>query len=142
MHDTARGLSVLRGLRAIGVRISVDDYGTGYSSLARLRYLPVNELKLDRSFVAELHADSRTAAIVESTIQLAHSLGLRLVAEGIETAETLQLLKAMNCDVGQGYHLGRPIPAADLTPRLAGSQQRNNPDGDVSRVASSVAAGR
>ena len=122
MKDTARALSVLQALRALNVRISIDDYGTGYSSLARLRDLPINELKLDRSFVAELDSDPRTAAIVQSTIQLAHSLGLTLVAEGIETAETLQLLTKMGCDVGQGYHLGRPIAAADLTPRLSGAQ--------------------
>jgi diguanylate cyclase (GGDEF)-like protein len=121
MNDTARALWVLHGLRALNVRISIDDYGTGYSSLARLRDLPINELKLDRSFVAALSSDTRTAAIVESTIQLAHSLGLRLVAEGIETAETLELLTEMGCDVGQGFHLGRPVPAADLAPVLARS---------------------
>jgi diguanylate cyclase len=121
MNDTARALWVLHGLRGLNIRISIDDYGTGYSSLARLRDLPINELKLDRSFVAALSADPRTAAIVESTIQLAHSLGLRLVAEGIETAETLALLTEMGCDVGQGYHLGRPVPAADLTSLLARS---------------------
>jgi diguanylate cyclase len=127
MNDTARALWVLHGLRALNVRISIDDYGTGYSSLARLRDLPINELKLDRSFVAALSSDPRTAAIVESTIQLAHSLGLTLVAEGIETAETLQLLARMGCDVGQGYHLGRPVPAADLTPVLALSAQADSP---------------
>jgi diguanylate cyclase (GGDEF)-like protein len=120
MKDTARALWVLQALRALNVRISIDDYGTGYSSLARLRDLPINELKLDRSFVAELDSDSRTAAIVESTILLAHSLGLILVAEGIETAETLQLLTKMGCDVGQGYHLGRPVAPEELTPRLSG----------------------
>jgi diguanylate cyclase (GGDEF)-like protein len=119
MNDTARALWVLHGLRGLNVRISIDDYGTGYSSLARLRDLPINELKLDRSFVAALSSDPRTAAIVESTIQLAHSLGLKLVAEGIETAETLVLLTKMGCDVGQGYHLGHPVPAADLTSLLA-----------------------
>jgi EAL domain-containing protein (putative c-di-GMP-specific phosphodiesterase class I) len=121
MNDTARALWVLHGLRGLNVRISIDDYGTGYSSLARLRDLPINELKLDRSFVAALSSDPRTAAIVESTIQLAHSLGLKLVAEGIETAETLALLTEMGCDVGQGFHLGRPAPAADVTPLLARS---------------------
>jgi diguanylate cyclase (GGDEF)-like protein len=121
MNDTARALWVLRALRGLNVRISIDDYGTGYSSLARLRDLPINELKLDRSFVAALSTDRRTAAIVESTIQLAHSLGLKLVAEGIETAETLALLTSMGCDVGQGYHLGRPVPAADLSPLIARS---------------------
>ncbi|MDX6244540.1 MAG: diguanylate cyclase [Frankiales bacterium] len=114
MNDTTRALSVLHGLRALGVRISIDDYGTGYSSLSRLRDLPINELKLDRSFIMELEADPRTAAIVDSTIRLAHSLGMTVVAEGIETAATLALLTAMHCDVGQGYHLGRPVPAANI----------------------------
>jgi EAL domain-containing protein (putative c-di-GMP-specific phosphodiesterase class I) len=114
MNDTTRALSVLHGLRALGVRISIDDYGTGYSSLSRLRDLPINELKLDRSFIMELEANPRTAAIVDSTIRLAHSLGMTVVAEGIETAATLALLTAMHCDVGQGYHLGRPVPAANI----------------------------
>jgi diguanylate cyclase len=131
MNDTARALWVLHGLRGLNVRISIDDYGTGYSSLARLRDLPINELKLDRSFVAALSADPRTAAIVESTIQLAHSLGLTLVAEGIETAETLALLRNMGCDVGQGYHLGRPAAAADVTALLARSRQAISLDGDA-----------
>jgi diguanylate cyclase (GGDEF)-like protein len=133
MNDTARALWVLHGLRALNVRISIDDYGTGYSSLARLRDLPINELKLDRSFVAALSTDSRTAAIVESTIQLGHSLGLKLVAEGIETAETLVLLENMGCDVGQGYHLGRPVPAEDLSPLLARSAVAANATAGVAR---------
>jgi diguanylate cyclase (GGDEF)-like protein len=136
MHDNSRALSVLRGLRALGVRVSIDDYGTGYSSLARLRDLPIDELKLDRSFIAALRSDSRSAAIVESTIHLARALGLTLVAEGIETAETLQMLTAMHCDVGQGYYLCRPIPAADLTPLLAASKDAGSPDGEGLRVAS------
>jgi EAL domain-containing protein (putative c-di-GMP-specific phosphodiesterase class I) len=134
MNDTARALWVLHGLRGLNVRISIDDYGTGYSSLARLRDLPINELKLDRSFVAALSSDPRTAAIVESTIQLAHSLDLKLVAEGIETAETLALLTKMGCDVGQGYHLGRPVPAADLTPLFARSAIASSAPGGVARA--------
>jgi diguanylate cyclase len=114
MNDTTRALAVLHGLRAQGVRIAIDDYGTGYSSLSRLRDLPINELKLDRSFIMELDSDPRTAAIVDSTIRLAHSLGMTVVAEGIETAEALAMLTAMSCDVGQGYHLGRPTPAANI----------------------------
>jgi diguanylate cyclase (GGDEF)-like protein len=127
MNDTARALWVLHGLRRLDIQISIDDYGTGYSSLARLRDLPISELKLDRSFVAALSSDPRTAAIVESTIQLAHSLGLILVAEGIETAGVLRLLANMGCDVGQGYYLGRPIPGADLTPLLARSRHSSSP---------------
>ncbi len=114
MNDAERALSVLRDLRTQGVRISIDDYGTGYSSLARLRDLPINEIKLDRSFIMELDSNERTAQIVDSTVRLAHSLGMTVVAEGIETADSLGMLTAMGCDVGQGYHLGRPVPAERL----------------------------
>jgi diguanylate cyclase (GGDEF)-like protein len=118
MVDTDRASVVLSSLRAMGVQISIDDYGTGYSSLARLRDLPVTELKLDRSFVKQICEDERAAAIVESTVKLAHSLGLRLVAEGVEDACMLERLTAMGCDVGQGYHLGRAVTpdALPVTP--------------------------
>jgi diguanylate cyclase (GGDEF)-like protein len=112
MRDTSRAVTVLHELRELGVRLSIDDYGTGYSSLGRLRDLPINELKLDRSFIAELATDPRAAAIVESTIALAHSLGLSLVAEGIETEQALRRLTEMGCDVGQGYHIARPSALA------------------------------
>jgi diguanylate cyclase (GGDEF)-like protein len=111
MVDTGRASHVLHSLRLLGVGVSIDDYGTGYSSLARLRDLPVTELKLDRSFILNIEHDPRTAEIVRSTVQLTHSLGLRLVAEGIETEAAEQLLREMGCDTGQGYHLGRPVPA-------------------------------
>jgi diguanylate cyclase (GGDEF)-like protein len=114
MVDTDRAAVVLSSLRAMGVQISIDDYGTGYSSLARLRDLPVTELKLDRSFVKQICEDERAAAIVESTVKLAHSLGLRLVAEGVEDACMQERLTAMGCDIGQGYHLGRGVPADAL----------------------------
>ncbi len=116
MIDPERALDVLRRLRDLGVLISIDDYGTGYSSLARLRDMPVTELKLDRSFVRDIDLDERAAAIVDSTIKLAHSLGLKMVAEGIETEATLQALAALGCDIGQGYHLGRPTSAENLLP--------------------------
>jgi diguanylate cyclase (GGDEF)-like protein len=116
MVDPDRSLKVLHGLRELGVLISVDDYGTGFSSLARLRDLPVSELKLDRSFVAGILDDARAHAIVESTVQLAHSLGMRLVAEGIEDAASLDALRRMGCDVGQGYHLGAPADASAYDP--------------------------
>jgi diguanylate cyclase (GGDEF)-like protein len=112
MVDPPRALRVLNQLRELGVCVSIDDYGTGYSSLARLRDMPVTELKLDRSFVQQIDEDERAAAIVESTIRLAHSLGLTLVAEGVESACVQDRLVAMGCDVAQGYHLGRPAPAS------------------------------
>jgi diguanylate cyclase (GGDEF)-like protein len=114
MEDRARAASVLSRLRSMGVGIAIDDYGTGYSSLAYLAELPVTELKLDRSFVAAMTGSPRSAAIVTSTLQLAHALGLVLVAEGVEDELTLRALAALGCDTVQGYHLSRPLPAAEL----------------------------
>ncbi len=105
---------ILTSLRNIGVRISVDDFGTGYSSLAYLRDLPIDEIKLDNSFVIPMTHDARTAALVSSTIELAHSLGLRIVAEGVETAGTYTELTRMGCDQAQGYFMSRPVPAAEF----------------------------
>jgi diguanylate cyclase len=119
MVDPTRAAELLDRLQDVGVRISIDDYGTGYSSLARLRELSVNELKLDRSFLAGIGNDARAGAIVRSTVELAHSLGLRLVAEGIETAEDQTILRDLSCDLGQGYHLARPMPGADLVAWVA-----------------------
>lgn len=113
--DRLRSTQVLSELRDMGIRIAVDDYGTGYSSLAYLRDLPVHDLKLDKSFVMEMSADPRAAAIVRSTVSLAHSLGLRMVAEGVEDQAALDQLRDVGCDVAQGYHLSRPVPAPAMT---------------------------
>jgi diguanylate cyclase len=119
MSDRERCLDVLHRLRSFGIRISVDDYGTGHSSLAYLKELPVDELKLDRSFISTMNDDQRLAAIVESTIGLAHSLGLPIVAEGVETLDVRDRLTTAGCDLIQGYLLTRPLPGADLTTWLA-----------------------
>jgi diguanylate cyclase (GGDEF)-like protein len=111
MADAARSQQVMAGLRRFGVRLSIDDYGTGYSSLSYLRALPVDELKLDRSFVSHLTSDERAAAIVRSTLQLSLDLGMDMVVEGVEDAATLAALRAWGCDVAQGYHIARPMPA-------------------------------
>jgi diguanylate cyclase (GGDEF)-like protein len=111
MADAARSQQVLAGLRALGVRLSIDDYGTGYSSLAYLRALPVHELKLDRSFVRNLTSDPRAAAIVRSTLQLSRDLGMTMVVEGVEDAGALAALCAWECDIAQGFHVARPMPA-------------------------------
>src|SRR5262249_43822878 len=108
MADPARTFEVLGQLRSLGLGISLDDFGTGHSSLAYLRELDVDELKIDRSFVAGMHDDKQTAAIVRSTIQLAHAMGLRVVAEGVEDADTFFELKDMGADAVQGYYLSRP----------------------------------
>jgi EAL domain-containing protein (putative c-di-GMP-specific phosphodiesterase class I) len=92
------------------VGLSIDDYGTGYSSLSYLRALPVDELKLDRSFVSSLTTDGRAAAIVRSTLQLSRDLGMSMVVEGVEDAATLRALRVWGCDIAQGYHIARPMP--------------------------------
>jgi diguanylate cyclase (GGDEF)-like protein len=119
MADRARAHDILSRLRARGVRIAVDDFGTGYSSLAYLRDLPIDQLKLDRSFVLPMTGDARAAALVSSTVILAHSLGLTMVAEGIEDGESYAALARYGCDQGQGYYMSRPVPAADFDVWLA-----------------------
>jgi diguanylate cyclase (GGDEF)-like protein len=114
MSDPERGRAVLADLRRLGVRTSIDDYGTGYSSLAYLRHLPADELKLDRTLTADVESDRRAAAIVRHTVALAHDLGLTLVAEGVEDARTAGVLAALGCDVAQGYLIARPMPLADF----------------------------
>jgi diguanylate cyclase len=114
MGDRERAREILTQLRALGIRVAVDDFGTGYSSLAYLRELPIDELKLDRSFVQPMSEDPRSAAIVRSTIGLAHSLGMTLVAEGVENEETAADLASSGCDSSQGYYFARPLPAEDL----------------------------
>jgi EAL domain-containing protein (putative c-di-GMP-specific phosphodiesterase class I) len=122
MADAARAMEVLGRLRDMGVGISIDDFGTGYSSLAYLKRLPVNELKIDKSFVAHMAQDENDAAIVRSTVGLAHDLGLSVVAEGIEDSETWEALAALGCDVAQGYFMSRPLPAVALGDWLATSR--------------------
>ena len=97
-------------LNAMGFRQSIDDFGTGYSSLSYLKDLPVDELKVDQSFIRNLLHDESSAAIVKSTIQLAHNLGLKVVAEGIENAEVARVLREAGCDIGQGYHFSKALP--------------------------------
>lgn len=114
MPDRIRARDILSGLQARGIRVAIDDFGTGYSSLAYLRDLPINELKLDRSFIVSMTEDSRAAALVASTINLAHSLGLTVVAEGVEDGGALDQLARYGCDQAQGFHILRPVPATEL----------------------------
>ena len=113
--DPTRTLPVLARLHELGVEISVDDFGTGYSSMEYLKRLPVREVKIDRSFVTPMANDARDAAIVRCTIDLARSLGLRVVAEGVETPDVRQKLAAMGCDQGQGFSISRALPAPQFT---------------------------
>ncbi len=118
-NDPARTEVVLAKLKALGVGLSVDDFGTGYSSLAHLRNLPIDHIKIDRSFVRGLVANRGDFVIVRCIIDLADNLGLGTVAEGVEDEATLQALRAMGCDVAQGYHLGRPGPPAAIERLIA-----------------------
>jgi len=122
MEDPRSAQSTLRKLRDLGIATSIDDYGTGYSSLAYIKQLAVNELKIDRTFVAGMEADSRNAAIVRSTIELGHNLGLSVVAEGVETEHELAELRRFGCDVVQGFLYARPMTAEALEGWLGGAR--------------------
>jgi EAL domain-containing protein (putative c-di-GMP-specific phosphodiesterase class I) len=110
----AHAVPVLETIREMGVRLSLDDFGTGYSSLVYLRRFPLDFIKIDRQFVAGLHPGSQDTSIVSAIIELAHALGLTVVAEGVETEEQAAILTDMGCDLGQGYLWSRPVPAAEL----------------------------
>jgi diguanylate cyclase (GGDEF)-like protein len=117
MEDRSYAIQTLCQLRALGTRLSVDDFGTGYSSLSRLNKLPIDEVKIDQSFVSQLEDGEAGRTIVQASVAMAHGLGLRVVAEGVETERQLTMLRSMGCDDGQGYYFSRPA-AADQTTRL------------------------
>lgn len=110
MTDPIRARETLEALSIMGIHLSVDDFGTGYSSLSYLKQLPIEELKIDKSFIMEMTEDENDAVIVRATIDLAHNLGLHTVAEGVENEKTWQYLKSLGCDIAQGYHLGEALP--------------------------------
>jgi EAL domain-containing protein (putative c-di-GMP-specific phosphodiesterase class I) len=120
MERLEAALPLLSELRRLGVGLSVDDFGTGYSSLRHLAILPVNSLKIDRAFVADLHRGSNEAAVVRAIILLGNSLGKSIIAEGIETAPQMEQLRQMGCSSGQGFHLSRPL-AAELIDTMLGN---------------------
>jgi EAL domain-containing protein (putative c-di-GMP-specific phosphodiesterase class I) len=109
MEDRPQAIQTLCQLRALGMRLSVDDFGTGYSSLSRLNTLPIDEVKIDKSFIAQLGDGGAGDTIVRATVAMAHGLGLRVVAEGVETGRQLQALRDVSCDEAQGYLFGRPV---------------------------------
>ena len=115
MADPTRARATLVQLASMGVRLSIDDFGTGHSSLAYLKRLPVHSLKIDKSFVINMASDENDLVIVQSTIDLAHNLGLEVVAEGVETEEVWNRLRSLGCDIAQGFWRGRPVPAEELT---------------------------
>lgn len=127
MENPERASRLLGELRDMGIALAIDDFGTGYSSLAYLKRLPFDHLKIDRSFVAGIAHDPNDVAIVRGTIALAHSLGLAVVAEGVETAEQLALLKSAECDEFQGFHFSRPLPADELEVFLGKHSQTPTP---------------
>src|SRR3569623_358572 len=114
MTNPIRDAEILNALGAMGIRLSIDDFGTGYSSLAYLKHLPVAELKIDKSFVSGMSLDENDATIVRSTIDLAHNIGLRVVAEGVENKRTYEMLGELGCDAVQGYYISRPVAPQEL----------------------------
>jgi diguanylate cyclase (GGDEF)-like protein len=124
MADPDGSLATLHRLRGLGIKISIDDFGTGYSSLGRLRELPIDEVKIDKSFLRNAARDHRDRALVRSTVELGHALELDVVAEGVEDGETYDFLARIGCDVVQGYHIARPLPAEQFTTWLHGTVAR------------------
>jgi diguanylate cyclase (GGDEF)-like protein len=118
MGDAARCMAVLQRLHDLGLKLSIDDFGTGYSSMAYLRRLPVDELKVDRSFVLGMTTNAADAVLVRTAIDLGHNLGLTVVAEGVEGAEHVSALQALGCDIAQGYHYARPMPGNEMSALL------------------------
>jgi diguanylate cyclase (GGDEF)-like protein len=141
MTDPERALATVGRLSELGVRLSVDDFGTGYSSLANLRRLPINDLKIDRSFVSPMLDDESDLIIVRSTINLGHDLGLRIIAEGVEDSATLEHLATLGCDLAQGYHLSRPL-AADAFGRWLADTPRQPRGGSLPRSTAAPATTR
>ena len=127
MANPSDGLAILTELDRMGVTLSIDDFGTGYSSLAYLKGLPVDELKIDKSFVMDMVENENDAVIVRSTIDLAHNLGLKVIAEGVETRDAWHILGMLGCDCSQGYFMGRPMPAEKLEAWLRESAWSNVP---------------
>ncbi|MGH7321045.1 MAG: putative bifunctional diguanylate cyclase/phosphodiesterase [Candidatus Rokuibacteriota bacterium] len=144
MTDPACAKDVLTRLDAMGLRLAVDDFGTGYSSLTYLKELPVDEVKIDKSFVMNMSRDPSDAVIVRSTIELAHNLGFKVTAEGVETQDAWTMLKSLGCDLVQGYLISRPLPIADLPRRLAELEGggSSGSDGRLGTPESAPGAGR
>ncbi len=119
MDDPEAALDVLKELKSLGVRLAIDDFGTGFSSLTYLQRFPIDVLKVDKSFISELSEDGTGYVIVKAVIDLAHTLGLEVVAEGVETEDELRILKDLDCDMAQGFYFARPLPIAELKESLA-----------------------
>jgi EAL domain-containing protein (putative c-di-GMP-specific phosphodiesterase class I) len=123
VEDAESAIALLHRLRALGLKLAIDDFGTGYSSLAYLSRFPIHKLKIDQSFVRNMHAVSQQSAIVQATISLGHALGMTVIAEGVESEAQRAMLSAWRCDEIQGYYYSRPLPAASALNFLEGSLQ-------------------
>ncbi len=126
MADPEHAIKTLGELSQLGLKLSIDDYGTGFSSLAYVKQLPVHELKIDKSFVMDMTTDENDAVIVRSTIDLAHNLGLKVVAEGVDSQEKQELLEILDCDYLQGYHIGKPMLAAQIEEQLPPRKEKGS----------------
>lgn len=126
MADPQRALGVLQRIDALGVALSIDDFGTGYSSMAYLKHLPVDELKIDQSFVRGMHTEQKDEHLVRSLIELGHNLGLKVLAEGVETGESLAQLRDFGCDSAQGYFVAKPMPGSELVSWAADNESRRS----------------
>jgi diguanylate cyclase (GGDEF)-like protein len=133
MEDRSETVATLCQMRALGMRLSVDDFGTGYSSLSRLNTLPIDEVKIDQSFVGQLQSDGPATTIVAATIAMAHGLGLRVTAEGVETERQLSKLTEMGCDEAQGYFFGRPVSANGVTDYMMAKPGAEEPPAEEAR---------
>lgn len=120
MRDVRRAAGVLRELKKAGVRLAIDDFGTGYSSMNVFKHFPVDDLKIDRSFLDEISGDVEPTAMLQMMVDLAHALGMRAVGEGVENAEQLEQLREMGCDKAQGYYIAKPLPEEAMSRLLAG----------------------
>jgi EAL domain-containing protein (putative c-di-GMP-specific phosphodiesterase class I) len=118
MGDPEVAINALNMLSRMGIKLSIDDFGTGFSSMAQLKKMPVNEIKIDKAFVLELATNKEDQVMVKTLIALAKNLGLSTVAEGVENEDSVVLLRNMGCSTAQGFHLSRPLPAKDITPWL------------------------
>jgi len=127
MEKADKNIAGLRALKEMGVRLSIDDFGTGYSCLSYLKHFPIDTIKIDRSFIADIDRDNDDAAITEAIICMAHSLKLRVIAEGVENGRQMHYLRQHNCDEVQGFYLARPMPAAELTGFLESSRRESAP---------------
>ena len=124
MENAESAVELLTQIRKLGVKVAIDDFGTGYSSLSYLKRLPIDTVKLDRSFVNGATTDPDDAALVMAIVTLAHNLRLRVVAEGVETEEQLAFLRLLRCDEGQGYLFGKPMPPESFESQLTGDPKR------------------